>query len=267
MKRLIPLTYVFVLLGLLLAPINPAVAQESSEEKTRTTIEIKDGKVLLNGEEIATLEDADRPVVFKRNRDGSSEALWYYDGDDIELENGFVVRRGAGENAFQLRGMPRAYGFMSRDGDGDHEVEVFDIERFTNTMREHEAKQRFNVEVMADRLAERVVEGHVAPSLSLYSTMSRSMTEEGREADRRSRELARMIRREDGDVDELEAELDAVLAKVFDEKQNAQQERIDEMRAKLAELEERLGQRQGDRDEIIRKRKNELLGRSSRYDW
>ena len=265
MKRLIPLTSVFILLGLLLAPVDRVAAQESSDEKVRTTIEIKDGKVFLNGEEVAELEDADAPVVFKNLRDGATGNVWFSGDDDVEVRNGFMLRRGNADGAYRVRTVPGgAYGFMSRDG-GD--VEVFDVERFTENMRDHQAAQRFNIEVMADRLAERVVDIESAPHLSLYSFGTSSMSEEGREADRRSRELARKIRQEDGDVAELEAELDEVLARVFDEKQNAQQERVDEMRQKLAELEERLAQRQNDRQEIIAKRKNELMGRSSRYDW
>lgn len=265
MKHLTSLTYVFVLLGLFLAPVDRVAAQESSDEKAKTTIEIKNGKVFLNGEEVAELKDADAPVFFKNMRDGASGSVWFSGDDDAEVQNGFMLHRGNADGAYRVRTVPGgAYGFMSRDG---ADVEVLDIERFTENMRDHEAKQRFNIEIMADRLAESVANVESSPALSLYSMSHRSMSEEGRKADRRSRELARKIRNEDGDVAEYEAELDALLAKVFDEKQNGQQERIDEMREKLAELEERLAQRQTDRQEIIQKRKNELLGRSSRYDW
>ncbi len=252
----------FVLLGLLLAPVNRVAAQESSDEKVQTTIEIKDGKVFLNGEEIATLEDANAPIAFKRNRDGSSNTVWSYDGDDVELRKELRVRRGHGDNTPRVRGMPRVHGFMS---DGEEKVEVFNIERFAETLQGREFEERFDIEVMANRMAEGVVNMESARAMNLLS--NRSMTKEGIEADRRSREIARMIRREDGDVDELQAELDELLSKAFDEKQNGQQQRIDEMREKLADLKERLAQRKRDREEIIGKRKNELLGRSSRYDW
>jgi len=265
MKRLSHIASAFALFGLLLAPLQQAAAQDQSSDKARTTIEIKEGKVFLNGKEVAKLEDAELPVFFKNMHTGSSGNLWLSTDDGPETVNGFMMRRGNADGSFRVSTVPGAYGFMSRDGD---DVEVFDVKRFADVMEEAEAMQmqRFNVEVMADRLADRVVEVESAPQFSLYTT-SRSMTEEGREADRRSRELARKIRMEDGDTSELEAELDEVLAKVFVEKQNAQQERIDEMRQKLANLEERLAQRQTDRADIIQKRKNELLGRSSRYDW
>ena len=264
MKRLIPLTYVLLLLGLILAPIDRAAAQERSEEKVRTTIEIKNGKVFLNGQEVAELEDADLPVVFKNMKDGGQGQLWFSGDDEVEVRNEFVLHRGPADGDYRMRSAPGAYRFMSRDGE---DVEFFDVERFAESMRDNHAAQRFNIEVMADRLGERIVNVESAPHLGLHSMTTRSMSEEVREADRRSRELARMIRQEDGDVDELEAELDEILGLVFNEKQNAQQERIDEMREKLAELEERLTQRQNDREDIIQKRKNELLGRSSRYDW
>ena len=262
MKRLIHITFSLVLIGLLAFPAERSHAQDRENDKTRTVIEIKDGKVFMNGEEIAELEDSNAPVLFKRS--GDDENFWFPGEDFNNIRNGFVLRRQDGDNAFQVRSSPRAFGFMSRDG-GD--IEFFEKEAFGEAMEAQQHAQRMYAEVLADNMAQNAIEiESLSPRFNLL-TRSNALSQEGREADRRSREIASMLRREEGDADQLEAELDEILGKVFDEKQAAQQERIDEMREKLMELEQRLDQRQSDRSDIISKRKNELLGRSSRYDW
>jgi hypothetical protein len=263
MKRLIHISFSLVLIGLLAFPAE-SLAQDASKEDARTVIEIKDGKVYMNGEEIAELEDSDSSVLFKRSGDGEVENVWIAGDDFFKQREAFErARRGDG-NAFRVRSSPRAFGFMSRDG---RNAEYFEHEAIEDALAAGERVQRQYAEVIAGNLAENALEiESLAPGIS-YFARSNALSEEGREADRRSREIARMLRNDEGNADELEAELDELLGKVFDEKQAAQQERIDEMRQKLMELEERLDQRQTDRSDIIAKRKNELLGRSSRYDW
>ena len=84
---------------------------------------------------------------------------------------------------------------------------------------------------------------------------------------RRVKELAERIRRSDGDTSEMETELDELLAEMFSAKQEAQQARVDKLREQLAELEQRVSERNADHEEIISKRRNELLGKRSKYDW
>lgn len=264
MKRLIHLTFALVLVGLFVFPTDALHAQDRSKEDARTVIEIKDGKVFLNGEEIAELEDSETPVLFKRSGDGEVENVWMAGDDFFKQREAFTLRRGNKNNQFQVRSAPRVFGYMSRDG-GD--VEYFDSDDMEDALAAGKRVQRQYAEVMANNLAERAIEiESVVPGFQV-AFGSQRMSAQAREAEQRSREIARMIRRDEGDRDELEAELDEVLGMVFDEKQATQQERIDEMRQKLTELEERLEQRQTDRSEIMLKRKNELLGQSSRYDW
>jgi len=260
MKRLLHITFSLILAGLLFTPSADLLAQDRSEKEARTVIEVKDGKVFLNGEEVAELKDSEAPVFFKRSGNGEVENVWVVGDEFHKAREAFGLRSNMDRNGFRISTAPRAFGYVSRDGGL---AEFFE----KDATEAQERVQRRYAEVMADNLAERAIEiESMAPGFSFYSS-SASLSEEAREAERRSREIARMLRREEGDQQALEAELDEVLGVVFDEKEAMQQERIDEMRQKLAELEERLEQRRTDRSEIIGKRKNELLGRSSRYDW
>lgn len=255
MKRTYHFTLTLFLLGLMVFPASNLYAQD---REARTVIEIKDGKVFMNGEEIAELEDSDTPVLFKRSGE-ELKSLWFAEEGPFAGRSGFALRSDDGEE-FRVRNMPRAYGFVSGDGDraryfGDRNLEgVFE-------MREQFGHE--SAKAMMERMAEMELR---APTMGLYGNMI-TMNEEAREAEMRSRELAREIRLGDGDTDELEAELDEILGRVFDEKEAAQQERVDQLRQKLTELEERLAQRRDDRQDIIAKRKDQLLGRNSRYDW
>lgn len=87
------------------------------------------------------------------------------------------------------------------------------------------------------------------------------------EKEMQSRRLAERIRSADGDTAGLEAELDDLLADIFDGKLEAQQQRLAEMKEEIARLEERIATRSEAREEIIRKRKSELLGHRDVYDW
>lgn len=82
-----------------------------------------------------------------------------------------------------------------------------------------------------------------------------------------ARRLAQRIRSEDGDVVKLEGELDDTLARIFDSKMASRADRIEQLESRLRDLQDRLDQRESDRGAIIEQRKQELLGRSDRYDW
>lgn len=85
--------------------------------------------------------------------------------------------------------------------------------------------------------------------------------------DMASRELAMKIRSADGDTAELEAELDEMLNDIFNEKQEAFLEQVDELREKLAQLEQKVEERESNKAEILDRRRKELLGKSSKWDW
>jgi len=263
MKRTYKLTCLALFFGLFMAgswSAPAALAQESEKETAKTIIEIKDGKVYLNGEEVAEIEDADLPIMFKRQNKNGEDVSWIADvwADRIN-SNAFFSDDGEGR--LTVRGVPGAYGFVSRDGNNNFEL-----------YRERDGEAAFEISTMARRLAEQGAGNYVvdveskAPHVFLNGFYN-GMGAENLEAERRSREVARMLRRGEGDEAELEAELDELLNEVFQAKQETQQERVDRLREQLAELEERVAQRRADREEIIQKRKNELLGRGDRYDW
>ena len=258
MKRTLTLALPLFLMGTAMLPASSALAQKADHEEklVRTVVEVKDGKVFVNGKEVAEIADADAPVVFKRSGEEISGHLWNVERGRGGRANGFVLRSDDDAEGFRIRSMPRAFGFSSDDGanfevfaDGNFE-DVFEIER--------DVQRR-----TAKALAEIELE---APMMGLYSQRV-VIGKEAVEADQRSRELARSIRRGNGDTAEMEAELNALLDQVFEEKQAAQQQRIDKLRQQLTELEQRLQQRKEDRDQIISKRRDELLGKDSRFDW
>ena len=83
-----------------------------------------------------------------------------------------------------------------------------------------------------------------------------------------ARSLSRMARRADGDEKErLESDLRDKLDELFALKQQLEEERIAELREELVEAERVHSERQQLREEIIRRRLNELLGVESKYDW
>lgn len=260
MKRTLLLALSLLVVGVVTLPASSALAQKSDrdEKPARTVVEIKDGKVFLNGKEVAEIEDADAPVVFKRSGKEMGGQLWSLDEDRFGRANGFVLRSDDDAEGFRVRSMPRAraYGFTSEDGG---QVEFFSERDFEEIFDVQDRARRQTAEAMAElELA--------APLMGLYSQRV-VLGREAVEADQRSRELARSIRRGEGDAQELQAELDALLEQVFDEKQAAQQERVDKLRQQLTELEQRLQQRNADREQIISKRRDQLLGRDSRFDW
>jgi hypothetical protein len=69
MKRTLFLALCLLMAGLATFPVHSAFAQKPDRDTkpARTVVEIKDGKVFLNGKEVAEIEDADAPVVFKRS--------------------------------------------------------------------------------------------------------------------------------------------------------------------------------------------------------
>ncbi|MGB1374957.1 MAG: hypothetical protein ACPG8N_04390, partial [Rhodothermales bacterium] len=126
MKRTLLPICCLLILGLMLFPTTSAFAQKSDRDAkpARTVVEIKDGKVFLNGKEVAEIEDADAPVVFKRSGQELTGRLWNLDEDPSGRANGFVLRSDDDAEGFRVRSIPgmRTYGFTSEDG---AEVEFF----------------------------------------------------------------------------------------------------------------------------------------------
>ena len=74
-------------------------------------------------------------------------------------------------------------------------------------------------------------------------------------------------RADDTDTADFEAKLDDLLNKIFDMKMDNQKTQVDKMSTELSKLRERIKERSGAREDVIRSRKRELLGQRDAYDW
>ncbi|MDA0683486.1 MAG: hypothetical protein O2797_00540 [Bacteroidetes bacterium] len=253
--------YLLTLL-VLIAFTLPLQAQNVVEnESKQTIIEIKDGKVYLNGEEVAELDDPDSSVLFKReDKEIIEKMIWMSNDEEFKKPRSRAFRfRDNGNKEFIIEGKANADGFMNRRS--NENLEFFDDDDFKRVFELSARAEASAAENMGRRMA------RFEMAAPLMDTSERAWGSEVMELEQQSRELARKIRQTDGDDTELESELSAVLTKIFDAKLEAQQARVDKLREQLTDMEEKLGQRQGDRSEIIEKRRNELLGKGSRYEW
>jgi hypothetical protein len=92
--------------------------------------------------------------------------------------------------------------------------------------------------------------------------------EEVRKLERKSRDLARDVRKAEGaDKEQLEQELDDVLKEIFDRKQELRKERIEKLEERLEKSRQRYETRMSERERIIENRKNELLGEPDYLEW
>lgn len=89
------------------------------------------------------------------------------------------------------------------------------------------------------------------------------------ELDKKSYELARAHREAAKEVDKknLGKELDALLDKLFELRERTREEEIKRLEEDLKKAKEMLITRRSNKDSIIEKRKNQLLGRDDVLDW
>jgi phage tail tube protein FII len=220
-------------------------------EKSNETIvvEVKDGKVFVDGKEVAEVDTEGRRV-------------WVKSGDDGSEGNG-------GKNTFTFSGTD-----MDMDMDENHLLYEMDGSHFMS--KTAPLMERLNSEMGEARMQARM-----APMMdrafaysngaNTYSVLANEFSMESNgevmKMDMKSRELAMQIRREDGDTSKLETELDQLLAEIYTTKQEANQKRVDKLRSELEKLEQNLTDRSSIKSDIIAKRKKELLGQADKYDW
>ncbi|GMQ80732.1 MAG: hypothetical protein BMS9Abin05_0160 [Rhodothermia bacterium] len=226
-------------LALLVLLAFPARAQES-EEIDVNRIEVKDGKVYVNGEVVKELDNKDLPIRFSK------------DGD-----HGFAFFRGDGEGGFGNFAFRSPRLLKSLDNEpfavweGDdlrHEMNDFDFSMELEPLHE-------SFEVMTDGTFGSFMIGSGSNG-------------EIRKLERKSRELARKIRRsENGENAELNEELEALVNQIFDLKLEAQQERISKISADLEQLRQQVQERSASRDQIVQRRLSQLRGERDTLDW
>jgi hypothetical protein len=240
----------------------PASAQHSDEKAIR--IEIKDGKVFVNGTEVDA-EAADRLIIKKEDgkevtvsigEDGHS--LWIGDDDGElyeprRLREVLELRGNSGGNVFFSDGDDDNH-FRVRSGDGNSFVwESNGLEASRHLLEGRVAEQREAMN-MAMRMGQMGL-----PGMSNRELMT---------MERKINELARQARRAEGEERaELEGELDDLLAEAFDLKHETTRKEATRLEEKLSEIRSRVSERQSSRAEIIARRKKQLMGERDTLDW
>ena len=226
-------------------------AKSGDNSSETIVVEVKDGKVFVDGKEVSDV-DARGRAIRVRGKNNSGNSMFWVDGtkngefvfdDDSDITSGqFMFKSDDGSNVFE------------RVMDGN----------------------RLKLNGLKHRMAEAELHSQMAPTLELksdrsgfqvYSGLSLFSDGETMKMDMQSRELAMKIRTADGDTSELKSELDELLSEIFASKQDSYQERVDRLREELGELEQKLSDRKANKQDIISKRKKELLGKSDKYDW
>lgn len=244
--------------GQLLVP-TAVLAQETEGkpvEEQRVVVEVRDGKVFVNGKETEVGEtgrivlrkaDGDKVIVLT-DRDGP---MWF-------SASGIGPRlRADAERARQAARM--AYRLHVPD-DGENELFMkFEPTDFPDL-------EDLEIDVDVDgRLAEAFehVDGLRGDLFRLQI-----QSEELREMESRIREKAREIRRaEEGERAALETELDGLLNEAFTLKIEQERKEMQQLEQRLTELQHRLQERESNRREIIERRKKDILGRRDDLDW
>lgn len=229
---------------------DPAMAQEvRSDSKVKkdskrvvtlsdgdetVTIEIENGRRIVNGEEIP--EDAD---ISDYLPDGFETRI-------LSDDDRFFFA-GPGNNRFRIK--------SSHDGPAvwfsdDNKLNEFKL-------RTEGLGYKFgDVEDMAFEV--RDLAG------GLFTAMSPEISKKEREA----RQLARQLRNaEASERSSIEADLDQLLEEIFDDKLALRQERLERQREEVQKLADELREREQSRKEIIERRKAELTGRGDYLEW
>jgi hypothetical protein len=250
------------ILVLLLAPIMVGSAYAQEKEKKSDDVyrvEIKDGKLYVDGELIKEFKDKTRGFVFSSDDEEIANTFAFFSDDDdghtgrmyTKRPNGKVWKMDIeGDEDSPVVGRVR---MRSRDGgrdvlfgDGEMEVEIEGSEWSVPMME--------RMEMMRQRVGE-------------YGRQSTNSMKIGK-MEREARGLAKKVRKaEDADKAELESKLDKLLTDIFDLKMEDQQKRVDKMTRELEKLRSRISEREASRTDIIEKRHNQLLGVKDLMEW
>ncbi|MDA1028901.1 MAG: hypothetical protein O3B41_07610 [Bacteroidetes bacterium] len=217
-------------------------------------VEVKDGKVFVDGEIVADGGKAGKKIEFK-SEDGDSKTMsLFFSGDEdsehTESLNGGHVR------------FDRS---MSADGEGARIRRGIApmINRMTSELGEARIQSR--MAPMMDRVFEFSHDGGAFSVLA--NGLHMESNGEVMKMEMKSRELAMKIRHEEGDTATMEAELDQLLSDIYAAKQESNETHINKMRAELEKLEQKMGERSANKSDIISRRKKELLGQAEKFDW
>ncbi len=218
--------------------------EKSGDGENSKTVIIKDenGKVTVNGREL---------------RDGEDIKDYLPEGMEIEIGDGgneYVIWD---DGPRKFRGFGNKL-FLNKD---DHDFE-FDFDELEMDLE----KLSVVPEMLYDGLAS--VPGAIEDGMYFFRNSDALTNPEIREMERKSRELAREIRKaEDGERRQLEEDLTELLSELFDAKQEHRVTQLDKMMEKVDEMKTQIDERNRSRADIIAKRKAELLGERDKLDW
>ncbi len=230
-----------ILLAVLVTAAATAPSMAQSSQSGVSSIEIRDGKVYVNGEEAEGGEDG--KFVIKQD-DGKDITIMMDDGTGM-------VWFGDSKNGSPFRS--RAFA----GGDGDFRFRLgggalMDLHDRLNL----EAARPLNLF------------GGTIGQAQIYEHWANSRDSEMRSLEQEIRDLSVRIRRADeDDRSELEAALDQLLFQAFDQKLDGERERIVDMQSRLEEAQNRVDERGASRADIISRRRAQLLGERDKLDW
>lgn len=244
----------------------PTANAQDKENTEALRIEIKDGRVLVNGVDAGAANSDRIQITHEDGRevfvrlDKSRGTVWVGDeaGNDPHLG-----LRSPGSRSF--------FRFRNEDGDIDSEW-VADPQEMADRIRTFSLRSRPDRPFLEPELREFLVRpesgmtlfGEDGPS-ELFRMMPNS---EVMKMEREINELARQVRRATGsEREELEARLDTLLNDAFDLKLQAEREQAEQLQGRIDRLRERLSERSESRAKIIARKKTSLLGERDLLDW
>ncbi len=133
----------------------------------------------------------------------------------------------------------------------------------------HMPGRNFDIEIHKSKLRPGIVKSMgIAKSMrEKLEEMVMDVDDDVRQLELEAQRLARAVRGAEGDErTRLNDELAEKLGEIFDHKQELRQEEIDRLQSQLDKAVGKREEREGIREEIIRRRMDQLIG-NSRYEW
>lgn len=206
--------------------------------------------------------------------DEASEIVIEVDEEGRLTVNGEAVESDDGRVVVRLAPNVRADVLRRRGPAGMHRPEPPIVERF---------EDRFGPQVHVDhQRLRRLVDNVRIPDVAAIGPMMErfhfelegdleARMEEHREVaelERESRDLARDMRRAEGDErQELEAELRSKLDEIFEKKMEIRRQRVERLEERLEEERAGLSERADQKESLIDRRMQHLLGESDELEW
>jgi|GEM_PF-1603139 len=229
--------------------IRTARSDTTKIEGKDVTIEVVNGKVFVNGQEI---DDKDNFVYKIDDGDGDEDVFYGKPHRTMRFMTSDATK----------------FGDMDKDDD-DEDVEMLDdgvkVRKFKMRMPEHNVWVDRDMDGMMDRLNDR------DDNVFLFRHGDMDAMEMSPEIMKMEREAAQMSRRarhaEGKDRDKIQSDLKQKLGEIFEQKMEAQKTYLDRLRSSLDKGRNKLDERKKLRDKIIDRRLRQLMGDEDVLDW